>query len=494
MTQALDADLAEEDFKTLLHKTHFDPLVWAKIYTPNLVPLPYAHFHREWMQLATHKDRLAIAAPRGHAKSTLLTVIFPLWMAMEKKGTDILIISASEDMAAGWVRKIKMELEHNRVLRWKYSPQETGKWTELHIELKNGSTIRGIGAEAAIRGRRPDVVIIDDCESDEMVRSEARRDSFKDWFYSALIGTLKPNSKLIMIGTVLHIRSFLANTMNNPPSGWSVRLYRAIEHNQPLWPEAWSLQALMQRKAEIGSIQFSKEYENNPMPDDVAIYREPWMRPYDQLPCQEDALFIVGGVDIGVRAKEVNDPSAFVVYGRDPSTGKVYCLNHGKGRWTVYELIDRMLESQKRWPKMRWAIETVQAQYAVLQVFKQEAFARGFGYIQVDDYQVKTDKVTRARSNQGIFEQGLVHFRPTQRELVDQLLIFPQGDEDDLVDANSLAFLSLQEHFRLSPKSTETSLEAPYTWGQERSRLMAYVKMKQRYPYLDDVQAWLRAA
>jgi predicted phage terminase large subunit-like protein len=251
---------------------------------------------------------------------------------------------------------------------------------------------------------------------------------------------------------------------------------------------------LEERRKEIGSIRFEQEYNNNPMPDEIAVYREPWFREYRELPVPESELFIVGGVDIGVRHRDVNDPSALVVYGRvksGPHMGKIYCLHHATGRWTVFELIENMLVCQKRWPHMAWAIETIQAQYTILQIYRKAALEKGFGYVHVWDYQVKQDKVTRARANQAIFEQGWVHFRRDQRDLVEELLIFPQGEHDDLVDATSMAMFGIQDHYREAPHMPTLKQAKPRTWADELRDFRRYQELSLKFPSIDPATLWL---
>ena len=484
------------------HEIKVSPLIWAKTFVSHWVPLPYADMHFEWEALAESNKRLAIAAPRYHSKTMLFCKVMPAWVALEKPNSVVYIFGASEDMAVESVRKIKAELEANQYIHRVYGKQETSKWTESEIVLSNGSIIKGLGAEGVVRGRHPTHAFLDDLENDEMVLSESRRKYFEDWFFEVLIGTLSAEAKLVLLGTILHINSFLAKIIKTPPASWESKLYSEPEKPETaaeadlLWPQSWPRQALIDRKAEIGSLRYLKEYCNNPLSDEAAIYKEPWMQEYSILPCPEDNLFIVGGVDIGCRQREMNDFSALVVYGRvqsGPKEGHIYCLDAVRGHWTVYELVTEMMERQRRWPQMRWAIETVQAQYAILQVFKQEAYRNGLGYVQVDDFQVKQDKVLRASSNTPIFEQGWVHFRPNQRAFVDELLIFPQGEHKDWVDANSMAMLPLQRSFYTkAPKEPEEP--KPQTWGDMKRQLFDYQKVKAKYPRMNDVHAWWMAA
>ena len=64
-------------------------------------------FHREILNFVVTASRLALAAPRGFAKSTVVCVFSVIWMSVLKQKKDICIISASEGLAIEWLRKIK---------------------------------------------------------------------------------------------------------------------------------------------------------------------------------------------------------------------------------------------------------------------------------------------------------------------------------------------------------------------------------------------------
>ena len=100
-------------------------------------------FHRELYKLLPSAPRLALATPRGHGKSTICSVFYPLWLALFEKRQDITIISASESLAIEWLRKIKRELEYNPEIRLFFGDLKSDKWTENHIILNNGISGQG---------------------------------------------------------------------------------------------------------------------------------------------------------------------------------------------------------------------------------------------------------------------------------------------------------------------------------------------------------------
>ena len=82
---------------------------FIKVYFKDLAKDKIPDFHREIYELLTTKDRLALAAPRGFAKSMICSVFYPTWLATYGHKRDICIISASEGLAIELLRKIRTD-------------------------------------------------------------------------------------------------------------------------------------------------------------------------------------------------------------------------------------------------------------------------------------------------------------------------------------------------------------------------------------------------
>jgi hypothetical protein len=270
---------------------------FVRKFLPHYLTSKVPPFHEEIYGLVPNHKRLVIAAPRGFAKSTIISRFYPLWLALFGKAKDVTIISASETLAIGFLRDIKREIETNRFIRDIWGDQRTDKWTENHIILKTGCQLRARGAGGQIRGFRPDVIVCDDIETDESVESEEQRKKIKDWLFKACLNTLLPEGQFIIIGTIIHPLSVLADllAMDN---GWEKRKYQAYingeqEHGKELWAELWNHGKLQERKSEIGSWAFSSEYLNNPIANETAPIKEGQIRYWTELPKQYSCVIAV---------------------------------------------------------------------------------------------------------------------------------------------------------------------------------------------------------
>lgn len=291
--------LTQEEINNFYYRVSGDLLEFSEVFLKSYLTSSIPDFHIEIYQMLPEQDRLVIASPRGHGKSTICSVFYPLWLALFQKRRDITIISASETLAIEWLRKIKSELESNQEILRFFGDLRSGKWTENHIILRNPSrvNIRARGAQGQIRGFRPDVLICDDLETNESVESEDQRKKLKDWIFKDCLNTLLPDGQFIIIGTIIHPLSVLADLliMDN---GWEKRKYQAYadglqEPGRELWPSLWSHERLQERKREIGTWAFASEYMNNPVSDETAPIKEDQIRYWTELPKQYSSVIVL---------------------------------------------------------------------------------------------------------------------------------------------------------------------------------------------------------
>lgn len=287
--------------KSKLSKAEFDAAIKFKIecmgdveffarnMTPNLLGFEMPEFHKEIYYSLPRVKRGLICAPRGFAKSTITSVIYPLWLGCARcTYKNIMIISASETLAVELLRKIKRELEENENIIKYFGDLRTDKWSETHIILKGGVNIVARGAGAQIRGFRPDCLILDDIETDEGVESEEQRRKLKDWLFKSCLNTLLPNGQFLIVGTILTPLSLLSELMvsDNKWKKWKYMAYKdgVMEEGHELWKELWPHQALQQRRSEIGSFAFASEYMNSPIEQGATAIKESQIKIWSELP------------------------------------------------------------------------------------------------------------------------------------------------------------------------------------------------------------------
>jgi hypothetical protein len=170
---ALDAQTIE-GFVNACLKREFD--------NPSEIP----ECHREWWQMCCSPHKfVAIAAPRGHAKSTAITLSYTLANILFRERKFVLLISDTEAQSSFFLGNIKKELEGNEDIKRLFGVKCLLKDSETDciVEFDDGYTARFIakGSEQKLRGinwdnRRPDLIVIDDAENDEIVMNPDRRE------------------------------------------------------------------------------------------------------------------------------------------------------------------------------------------------------------------------------------------------------------------------------------------------------------------------------
>jgi hypothetical protein len=207
----------------------------------------YASFSRAILDAeATGKGAKEVqAAPRGHAKSTLTTLILPLWCVVFKLRRFIGVISDTTEQAEEFLESIKAELEVNERLLADF-PIACGEgrtWQTGKILTRNAVKIACWGKRKRLRGvrfgsRRPDLVVLDDLENDENVDSPEQREKDRKWFFKAVMKVGGRYTVYLVVGTILHYDSLLARLLKQP--GWIGKKWQAVTHwsGSPLW-EKW---------------------------------------------------------------------------------------------------------------------------------------------------------------------------------------------------------------------------------------------------------------
>jgi hypothetical protein len=257
------------------------PLLWARHYCPNHHKLETPKFHLEIIKAACQYRNLVIAAPREFAKSTIINFDFVTHRIMYKKKRFILIVSNPFKKGASYLESIKKELTENENLKTSFPPIKITKDAEgdsvftHHDGFETKVMCKGVEQIGTIRGikfkySRPDLIICDDIEDDEMVKNPDRRKELQDYFDEALVPAGERGvCQIIVIGTVLHDDSLLSKLLSKDKyPEYHKMFYRARNGSAgnytSLWPEKMSVEDLNKLEKEKPSV-FAKEYQNDPV-------------------------------------------------------------------------------------------------------------------------------------------------------------------------------------------------------------------------------------
>ena len=341
------------------------------------------------------------------------------------------------------------------------------KWSEKEIQLANGTRIYAKGRGGQMRGlkergTRPDLIVVDDLEDSELVRSELRRLDLEDWFNGDVLPTLEPKiGQLIVIGTILHQDSLLNRILNSSLyPDFTTKIYSAITSDPAtgnpvaLWPERFSLEKLEEIKSSFikrGQLStFFMEYMNDPIPDEGATFKQEYFQFFNELPehTTKELFIDLGGGSL----KKQADDTAMLVFAIDES-GMMYVEDYIAERMgTDTDLIlKHLFDLTTRHNIRKVYIEKTMAVNMLASAIERKMKQAG-RYINVE-YVTPTrgsgdrrgnmsdGKFQRIAQLEAPFKLGQLKIRPWMTKLMEQLLTFPRGQHDDLPDCLSYGYL-----------------------------------------------------
>jgi len=405
----------------------------------------------------------------------ICSVFYPCWLATYQKAKDICIISASEQLAIELLRKIRTTIESNPRFNDLYGDLKSSKWTETMLILSNGVTIRAKGAGGQIRGFRPDVLILDDIETDESVCSEDQRKKLRDWLFKACLNTLLPDGQFIIIGTIIHYLSVL-NDLLETPNGWIKRRLTAYKdgvekEGNELWEESRPHSWLQARKKEIGSHAFASEFMNNPLADMTNPIKQEHLRFWTELPKQYSSVI---AVDPAYSEDEKADFKVASLIGIDQNLNR-YLINYTRTHAPLGEFIDAILNMylQNKGQITGIGVPTGGTEKMFYTSLLKRAEERKVyaPFIELTNTFItsggqkvreKTKRITACL--QPLFEQGKYYIHANHYEVRDELLTIGSSRNDDLVDTLAYAEQILQ------PRYEEPNVKKTDYWGFEEEK------------------------
>lgn len=473
----LDAEAIEGVVNALLKKNFSDP---SEI----------AEFHREWWRMCTSEHKfVAISAPRGHSKSTSITFAYTLLTVLARERKFVLIVSDTETQSAFFLGNIKKELELNDELRYYFKVSGFAKTTEndVIIEFEDGYQARILakGSEQKLRGlnwngTRPDLIVCDDMENDEIVLNKERRAKFKRWFVGALLPCRSKDGIIRIIGTILHMDSLLESYMPKKTTArfpmeehplWvksSIKehfysaKYRAHpsmgDFSEVLWqdykPASWLKEEQEKYRADGLTDVYAQEYLNEPIDESNALFQKGDFIPMKDEDFLKPVHYYVS-MDLAVTQKTTSDWSVFVVAGMD-SEGRLQVKEVIRARLDTLQIIDTIVDLALRYFPEFMVCEKGTIVNSILPALKLKMHEVGM-YIPLHLLASTVDKVQRSGSIRARMRAGQVKFNFSASWfdiLLQEALRFPRDRYDDQVDALSILGQAINKYV-VSPTREE---------------------------------------
>lgn len=458
-------NIQEGQVEELLHWTRGSLVNTGKALYPDQFSIAPSPLHHALSDSLVNSDRsTALAFPREFGKSTFVWEAMASWNILHQRYRYIMYIASTATIAEDALTNVKTAITSHPILS---GIIEVVKSTKNQFFFKiNGKSFfyACYGAGQQLRGKRferyrPDLVIMDDLETTEQVRSEDQRKKLKDWFWADVI-PLGKEARFFYVGTMLHEDCLLAELIDNPPEEhttglpWQTFRYGVVDEltGDPTWPEKYDESWItMTRKKYIVNgmlYRFNTEYMN------IAVAREDRTFDPEQLRYYNEAQLAVarnGGMDIitivdpGLRPEGDHDPTVIWTSAMD-SLGQMWILDVVRKRMAFHDILQEVIDAYRQWNPRRVLIEAVQGQVYLLQELEHGHNPENvvIPVEKIDGKQVQMGKV-RIYQVEKMFHERKILIPASAvwlADYIDELVSFPRGKHDDILDCNAYAFMN----------------------------------------------------
>jgi len=454
----------------LFQATEDNPLFWGMIYCPHHFRSEFAPFHYNIMEFALRYRYLGIAAPRESSKTTIMAFLYPIHRICYQKKRFIIVVTSVYSKSCGILDTIKKEIKDTPLIKAEYRMQiRRDAEGDTIFAHPNGFETRvlckGRDQIGSIRGEkfgayRPDLIITDDIEDDEMVRNPERRRELKDLYDQVLLlAGERRKLQVISIGTILHDDSQMAKLVDPEQyPDFSKFCYRGLnitdKGEESLWEEKWTVPELKAKEA-ADPVTFAKEIQNDPVAGRVGAFKKDDFRYWkiDNLNYvlfgNESEVVARGSLtdckaaiacDLAWDERREHDFSAIIPAFLTPQSDILVDHYLCKKGLRPDELEETLYAWEQRLRSITGGIVPIGMEKAKLEkvmrwLLKQAARKRNH-YLILKDLLWDKDKITRITTRLASrYINHTIYHRQGMGELEYQLLRVPSGTHDDLPDA-----------------------------------------------------------
>ena len=390
--------------------------------------------------------KLIITVPPRNLKSICASVALPAWFLGHHPSERVVAVSYSSELAkthASDFRRVVTDRLYQAIFPGMRIQRETDKEIATTARGRRYAT----SIEGTLTGLGGNLIVIDDPIKLGDASSEVVRKRSIDWYRNTLV--TRPDDKkaarIVVVMQRVHQEDLVGylqeqggfDILNLPAIAQTSSSFRISSRGshfrlagEILHPEHESAEILLGIKRDMGSMQFSAQYQQTPVPAGGTFIKRKWLKTYppSAISLQPRDRMVISW-DIALSEAQTGDSSAGVVLLCRGDT--FYVLDVCKGQFPFGQLIEKILEMVRRYPYSSLVIEESPISIGLIQALKQN-------HINVVTITPTKDKRSRVISQTDRFEGGSV-LLPERAEWLDgfigELLSFPGGRHDDQVDA-----------------------------------------------------------
>lgn len=411
--------------------------------------------------------KLVINIPPRHSKSTLVSVLWPVWDWLHCPEDKFLCGSYSLDLSTRDNRRKRMLIE-SPWFQERYSnvfslrPDQNQK---RFFENDKQGYHMAVSVDGSTTGQGGSKLILDDPHSAADAHSEANRDAALRWFREVWTNRLNDQNKdcMVTVGQRIHEHDVCGYILKERPDWIHLNLpafyepsRRCVtpiwqdwrkEENELLWPERFSKEALEGLRRDLGSNGFAAQYQQLPVPSGGGVFKEKWMRYFEVEPdyyvlsdgekvwrVARSACWCFAVVDLAISSKQDADYTVVQVWAVTPEHDALL-IDQVRDHFDNPEQQKCIYSIYQQYHPEFIQIETVAYQLALAQQLLKQG-------VPVKEYKPVRDKVSRASTAAILMEAGKMYFLAQAHWLEAvkyELLHFPFAAHDDIVDDVSMA-------------------------------------------------------
>jgi len=425
----------------------------------------------DWLVPSIHKPlcniltpankRLCICLPRGWLKTTICSQAYPIWRVINDPNLRVLLVQNTFKNATSKLKVIREIFEKNELFKALFPellPDKSCSWTTDGLTINRPKffpegTFDVAGAGTQVVSRHYDLIIEDDTVAPELddlgeqnlVPTQEQVSHAIGWHRLAPpLLTDQTTGQILIVGTRWFEKDLISWVGQNESTYYKfyTRSCRESFDGKPdakgliTYPERFNEQVLKELEAALGPYLFSCLYYNIPVRSEDMLFKLSWIN-YYQIPPMNLVTFTT--VDPATDPEESKgddiDYSVVLTTGKDLETGSIYVLDYDRKRCSPAELIALIFAHVIKWKPVKVGIESVAYQKSLLYWIKERMRVANTFFLVEGINDNKTSKNARIVGLQPVFASSSIYLREHMHDLVSELMSFPLGAHDDVIDA-----------------------------------------------------------
>jgi len=441
-----DSDIAKKERKD---RAKVDRLWFAANYLPHYCYKPFGDFHRQLNAFLDVKDEMCfLAGPRESGKTTIDGLVVQLHDICFGLKHFEMLVSETDTQASDFARFIKLEIEENDRIKQDFGDLKGRyRWQDDDFVTANNIRVLSRGRGQAVKSMRwrqyrPDRIVIIDFENWKNVFNPKLIKRGVSWIRGELRGCLAEGGSMLMEGQIIRknciLDTFVREKDEKGRSKYRSAVWPAIfADGSSFWPEGRSKASLKRLKKDMGTVEFNRWMQNNPVDED-GLFREEWVTYYKEKELLGRALRTFQYTDPSVGRGQTHNFKATLVVSFDEN-GICYIRDAWIRKASVNMMIMHGYNVYSTLKPELWEYEDNSSQKFLDTDFQQYAKDHGYNYFP-RGFSNSENKVVRISRLSRPIELGLIRFLKGQGDqglLIEQLLFYDEGRavEDDGPDA-----------------------------------------------------------